>query len=448
MASIAPDVIVAIATAPGRGGIGVVRISGRDLLPFAHALCNKTPEPRCVTMADFLDEKGSVIDRGIVLFFSAPHSFTGEDVIELQGHGGPVVMQLLLERCITLGARIANPGEFTQRAFLNDKLDLAQAEAVADLIDASTAAAARSALRSLSGVFSREIDQLVQRLITLRMLIEATLDFPEEEVDLIQQTDVANRLQQFQHDLDSLLVRSRAGSMLRTGLQVVLTGLPNVGKSSLLNCLSGEDRAIVTEHAGTTRDVLREMIQIDGIPLHIIDTAGLRMTNDPVEQIGIDRAWQALEKADVILQLVDARTNITLADEAIMARLPKQVERLVIQNKADLAGERSRRIEREGKVHLYLSARSGEGVDLLRAELLRVAGWIGAQEDVVLARARHIDALQCAAEKSALARRRLGQVELCAEELRLAQAALSSITGEFSADDLLGEIFSRFCIGK
>ncbi|MBT9460454.1 MAG: tRNA uridine-5-carboxymethylaminomethyl(34) synthesis GTPase MnmE [Rugosibacter sp.] len=448
MASIAPDVIVAIATAPGRGGIGVVRISGRDLLPFAHALCNKTPEPRCVTMADFLDEKGSVIDRGIVLFFSAPHSFTGEDVIELQGHGGPVVMQLLLERCITLGARIANPGEFTQRAFLNDKLDLAQAEAVADLIDASTAAAARSALRSLSGVFSREIDQLVQRLITLRMLIEATLDFPEEEIDLIQQTDVANRLQQFQHDLDSLLARSRAGSMLRTGLQVVLTGLPNVGKSSLLNCLSGEDRAIVTEHAGTTRDVLREMIQIDGIPLHIIDTAGLRMTNDPVEQIGIDRAWQALEKADVILQLVDARTNITLADEAIMARLPKQVERLVIQNKADLAGERSRRIEREGKVHLYLSARSGEGVDLLRAELLRVAGWIGAQEDVVLARARHIDALQCAAEKSALARRRLGQVELCAEELRLAQAALSSITGEFSADDLLGEIFSRFCIGK
>lgn len=448
MASIAPDVIVAIATAPGRGGIGVVRVSGRDLLPFAHALCNKTPEPRRVTMADFLDEKGSVIDRGIVLFFSAPNSFTGEDVIELQGHGGPVVMQLLLERCITLGARIANPGEFTQRAFLNDKLDLAQAEAVADLIDASTAAAARSALRSLSGAFSREIDQLVQRLITLRMLIEATLDFPEEEIDLIQQTDVANRLQQFQHDLDSLLARSRAGSMLRTGLQVVLTGLPNAGKSSLLNCLSGEDRAIVTEHAGTTRDVLREVIQIDGIPLHIIDTAGLRTTNDPVEQIGIDRAWQALEKADVILQLVDARTNITLADEAIMARLPKQVERLVIQNKADLAGERPRRIEYEGKVHLYLSARSGEGVDLLRAELLRVAGWMGAQEDVVLARARHIDALQCAAEKSALARRRLGQVELCAEELRLAQAALSSITGEFSADDLLGEIFSRFCIGK
>lgn len=448
MASSAVDTIAAIATAAGRGGIGIVRISGRDLLPFAHQLSQKIPVARRVTTADFFAEDGSVIDRGVLLYFSAPHSFTGEDVIELQGHGGSVVMQMLLARCVELGARIAQPGEFSQRAFLNDKMDLAQAEAVADLIDAGTAAAARSALRSLSGDFSREVQALVAQLIELRMLIEATLDFPEEDIDLLQQTDVAERLSNFSLGLNKLLQRARAGSILRKGLHVVLTGLPNVGKSSLMNCLSGEDRAIVTEHAGTTRDVLRETIQVNGIPLHIIDTAGLRATEDPVEKMGISRAWQELDRADVVLQLVDARVGVTEADRMISAQIPSGVERLVIENKCDLAGKPSQRLELDGLVHLCLSARSGEGIDLLQDELLRIAGWVDAGEDVVLARARHIEALTHAAEKSALAERQLGQPELCAEELRLAQAALSSITGEFSSDDLLGEIFSRFCIGK
>lgn len=441
-----PDTIVAIATAPGRGGIGVVRVSGASLADFALRLCGKMPEPRRVTIADFLAADGSAIDRGVLLYFSAPHSFTGEDVIELQGHGGPVVMQLLLARCVALGARIAQPGEFTRRAFLNDKMDLAQAEAVADLIDAGTAAAARSALRSLSGEFSREVRVLVARLTELRMLIEATLDFPEEDIDI--QTDAARRLAALRQDIEALRSRARAGSVLRSGLHVVLTGMPNVGKSSLLNRLAGEERAIVTDYAGTTRDVVREVIQIDGIPLHIIDTAGLRETDDPVERAGIARAWQEIERADVILQLVDARAGVTPGDRAIAARLPAGVERVVVENKSDLAGLPVRRFVVDGRVHLVLSARSGEGVDLLHDELLRVAGWSGHGEDVVLARERHIEALDRAAEKSALAERQLGQVELCAEELRLAQLALASITGEFTADDLLGEIFSRFCIGK
>jgi len=442
----ASDTIVAIATAPGHGGIGVVRVSGVSLADFALRLCGKTPEPRRVTIADFLAADGSAIDRGVLLYFSAPHSFTGEDVLELQGHGGPVVMQLLLARCVALGARIAQPGEFTRRAFLNDKIDLAQAEAVADLIDARTAAAARSALRSLSGEFSREVQALVARLIELRMLIEATLDFPEEDIDI--QTDAARRLAALRQDIEALQSRARAGSVLRSGLHVVLTGMPNVGKSSLLNRLAGEERAIVTDYAGTTRDVLREIIQIEGIPLHIIDTAGLRETDDPVEQAGITRAWQALERADVILQLVDARAGVTPGDRAIAARLPAGIERVVVENKSDLAGLPVRRFVVDGRVHLVLSARSGEGMDLLHDELLRVAGWSGHGEDVVLARERHVDALDRAAEKSALAERRLDQIELCAEELRLAQLALAGITGEFTADDLLGEIFSRFCIGK
>ncbi|MDP1609548.1 MAG: tRNA uridine-5-carboxymethylaminomethyl(34) synthesis GTPase MnmE [Sulfuritalea sp.] len=441
-------IIAAIATGPGRGGIGVVRVSGAALLPFAEALTGKSPPPRHATLSQFLGADGVAIDQGILLYFPAPHSFTGEDVLELQGHGGPVVLQMLLARCLELGARVAAPGEFSQRAFLNDKLDLVQAEAVADLIEAGTAAAARSALRSLSGEFSREVRALVARLIELRMLMEATLDFPEEEIDILRDTDAAQRLSAFRTDLAALLQRACAGRLLRAGLHVVLAGMPNVGKSSLLNRLAGEERAIVTEVAGTTRDAVRETIQVEGIPLHIIDTAGLRDTDDVVERIGIARAWREIERADVVLQLLDARSGETPADHAIAVRLPPGIERVVVENKCDLAGQAAQRFSEGGHVHLRLSARTGEGIDLLHDELLRVAGWSGHGEDVVLARERHLEALGIAAEKSALAARRLDQIELCAEELRLAQEALSRITGEFSADDLLGEIFSRFCIGK
>jgi tRNA modification GTPase len=442
------EIIAAIATPPGRGGIGVVRVSGIGLLPVAVALTGKLPQPRRTVLSRFLAADGSVIDHGILLYFPAPHSFTGEDVLELQAHGGPVVMQMLLARCRELGARMAEPGEFSQRAFLNDKLDLVQAEAIADLIDAGTAAAVRSAQRSLSGEFSREVHALVARLVELRMLVEATLDFPEEEIDILRDTDAALRLSAFRADLAGLLARARAGRLLRSGLHVVLAGLPNVGKSSLLNRLAGEERAIVTEFAGTTRDAVRETIQVEGIPLHIIDTAGLRETDDVVEKIGIERAWREIERADVVLQLLDARSGETPADHAIAVRLPQGVERILVENKCDLAGQEAARFCDGGRVHLRLSAKSGEGVDLLHDELLRVAGWSGHGEDVVLARERHLQALCLAADKAAVAAGTLDRIELCAEELRLAQDALSRITGEFSADDLLGEIFSRFCIGK
>jgi tRNA modification GTPase len=343
---------------------------------------------------------------------------------------------------------LANPGEFSQRAFLNDKLDLVQAEAVADLIEAETSAAARSAMRSLAGDFSREVRGLVDRLIDLRMRVEAALDFPEEEIDVLREGDVAARLEALRSDLGALINRARAGSMLRSGLRVVLAGLPNVGKSSLLNRLAGDDRAIVTDIPGTTRDVLRETIQVEGIPIHVIDTAGLRDSDDPVERIGVERAWREIERADLVLQLVDACSGETEGDRDIVAGLPGNVSRVVVENKCDLAGRPIGRTERNGLVYLSLSAKTGEGIELLHRELLKVAGWDGHGEDVVLARERHIEALTMAFEKSALAVRRLGEIELCAEELRLAQEALSLITGEFTSDDLLGEIFTRFCIGK
>jgi len=399
-------------------------------------------------MADFRAANGAVIDRGILLYFPSPHSFTGEDVLELQGHGGPVVMQELIGRCLELGARLAEPGEFTRRAFLNDKLDLAQAEAVADLIEASTAQAARSALRSLSGEFSRQVHALVDQLTELRMLVEATLDFPEEEIDPLRDADLVLRLERLRAALAALRSRARQGSLLRTGLTVVLAGLPNVGKSSLLNRLAGEERAIVTEIAGTTRDALRETIQVEGIPLHIIDTAGLRETEDPVEKIGVERTWQEIGKADVVLQIVDARAGVTPADKAIAGRLPAGIERVIVENKCDLARQPAGRFESQGHVHLRLSARTGEGIDLLRDELLRVAGWVGHGEDVILARERHLEALAGAERRLALAAGELQRLELAAEELRLAQDDLAAITGEFTADDLLGVIFGRFCIGK
>ena len=448
MASRPSEPIAAIATAPGRGGIGVVRISGPSLSPLAAALGGREPQARIAQFARFRDGSGGLIDEGLLLYFPAPHSFTGEDVIELQGHGGPVVMQMLLARCLELGARLAEPGEFTRRAFLNGKLDLAQAESVADLIEASTAAAARSAVRSLTGSFSREVQGLCERLIDLRMLVEATLDFPDEDVDFLIEAKAFERIEVVAAELRAILDRARQGSLLRNGLHVVLVGQPNVGKSSLLNRLAGEERAIVTDIAGTTRDALRETIQIEGIPLHIIDTAGLRDTTDEVEKIGIARTWQEIARADVVVRLVDVRAGLTEADAAIDARLPAGVERITVFNKVDLMARSPERTEDAAGISLYLSAKADQGVELLRAELLRVAGWHRHGEDVILARERHLIALREALARVEAALDARHALELMAEELRLAQEAVNEITGEFTPDDLLGVIFSRFCIGK
>ena len=442
-----PDTIAAIATAPGRGGIGVVRVSGRELLPLAERLTGKTPAPRTATLAGFRAENGETIDTGLLLYFPAPHSFTGDDVLELHGHGGTVVLNLLLARCLDLGARLAEPGEFTRRAFLNGKLDLAQAEAVIDLIDASTTAAARSAARSLQGEFSNEIRALLDRLVGLRMLVEATLDFPDEEIDFLNAADAFGRLDDLLATLARITDRAQQGRLLQSGLQVVLAGQPNVGKSSLLNCLAGDELAIVTPVAGTTRDVVRGTLQIEGIPLHVIDTAGLRDTGDEIERIGIARTWQEIEKADVVLLLVDARQGVGEADEAILTRLPAGPARIVVHNKIDLAGRHAERHEGRDGVRIHLSARSGEGIDLLRKELLHVAGW-HPTEHVFIARERHLRALAETLGHLQAAQTQVSQLELLAEELRMAQKSLGEITGEFSADDLLGEIFGRFCIGK
>ncbi len=445
------DTIAAIATAPGRGGVGVIRISGSNLLPFAFALTGKTPKPRYATLADFKADDGTAIDSGLLLYFPDPHSFTGEDVLELQGHGGPVVMQMLLARCLDLGARLAEPGEFSRRAFLNGKLDLAQAEAVADLIDAATTSAARSAVRSLQGEFSKAIHGLTDELINLRMLVEATLDFPEEDIDFLKAANAFGRLENLQIRLAEVFDRAGQGKLLQAGLHVVLAGQPNVGKSSLLNRLAGDDLAIVTPIAGTTRDALRSTIQIEGIPLHIIDTAGLRETEDEVEKIGIERSWREIERSDVVLLLVDARSGVSAADREILERLPERLQRITVYNKIDLSGAQAERHDEPETTAISLSARSGEGIELLRQELLRIAGWHQA-EDVFIARERHLRALATAQEHIAAARSvvesALPALELFAEELRLAQHALGEITGEFTADDLLGVIFSRFCIGK
>ncbi len=445
------DSIAAIATAPGRGGVGVIRVSGSDLLPFAFALTGKTPKPRYATLADFKAADGTTIDSGILLFFPNPNSYTGEDVLELQGHGGPVVMQMVLARCIDLGARLAEPGEFSRRAFLNGKMDLAQAEAVADLIDAATASAARSAVRSLQGEFSRAIGELNDELVNLRMLVEATLDFPEEDIDFLKAANAFGRLERLQLKLAEIFDRAAQGKLLQSGLHVVLAGQPNVGKSSLLNRLAGDDLAIVTPIAGTTRDALRSTIQIEGIPLHIIDTAGLRETDDEVEIIGIERSWKEIERSDVVLLLVDAQGGMTPADGAILARLPEGLQRITIYNKIDLSGAQAERHDEADSIAISLSARSGEGIGLLRRELLRIAGW-HQTEDIFIARERHLRALSDAQEHLAAARSVVEgaypALELFAEELRLTQRHLGRITGEFTADDLLGVIFSRFCIGK
>ena len=447
------DTIAAIATPPGRGGIGVARISGKNLQALAQEILGHIPEPRHASLSKFLDANGQTIDQGIALYFPAPHSYTGEDVLELQGHGGPAVMNLLLSRCLAAGARLAQPGEFTLRAFLNNKLDLAQAESVADIIDASTGEAARCAMRSLQGEFSAAIHTLVQALTDLRMLVEATLDFPEEETDFLQHANAYGKLAGIQTQLERVLTSACQGSLLREGMHVVLVGQPNVGKSSLMNRLAGEEVAIVTEVPGTTRDAIRQSIEIEGVPLHLIDTAGLRETDNAVEKIGIARTRAAIDKADLVLLLIDARQGVAAADRAILDSLPAGLPLISVFNKIDLLNETPQLKGREGQIEIRLSAKTGAGVDLLRQKLLETIGWQphAVAEGLFMARQRHLRALAEAREhlRGAVAVGEKGeQLELLAEELRLAQLALTTITGEFSADDLLGEIFSRFCIGK
>ncbi len=441
------ETIAAIATAAGRAGIGVVRVSGSNLALFAKSLVGKLPAPRLATLAGFKDGKGKLIDQGIALYFPAPASYTGEDVLELHGHGGDAVLRSLLQRCLELGARMAEPGEFTQRAFLNDKLDLAQAEAVADLIDAATAEAAKSAARSLSGEFSAHIHSLVKELIDLRMLVEASLDFPEEDIDFLEAANAHGRLDAIEEKLKLVFSASKQGSLLRSGIQVAIIGRPNAGKSSLLNQLAGEQLAIVTDIPGTTRDPVRAPIQIEGVPLHIIDTAGLHDTTDLIERLGVERSWASAEQASIVLHVIDATLGVTAEDRAIRQRL---ANRMVIEvfNKIDLIGAPEEVAADASQTRVFISAKTGQDIDTLKVELLRAVGWHSGGEGVFAARERHMRALTHAQTHLQTARQRKTQLELLAEELRQAQQALSTITGEFTADDLLGEIFSRFCIGK
>ena len=471
------DPIAAIATAPGRGAVGIVRVSGKNIAALVRVLCGKDLKPREASYLPFKDAAGSPIDHGLAIYFPGPHSYTGEDVLELQAHGGPVVLQLLLARCLEAaqtmdadgksvlnGLRLAQPGEFTERAFLNDKIDLAQAEAIADLIDASTEAAARSASRSLSGAFSQEIHVLRDALVHLRMLVEATLDFPEEEIDFLQKADAFGQLERLRAQVAAVLARAHQGALLREGIKVVIAGQPNAGKSSLLNALAGAELAIVTPIAGTTRDKVQQTIQIEGVPLHVIDTAGLRDSDDEVERIGIARAWDEIAAADAVLFLHDLtrveQADYAAADTEIAAtlkqKLPSQVPVIHVWNKTDMAEadvqarHTSQLASDSGQI--ALSARTGDGLDALRKRLLEVAGWQSAPEGLYLARARHVEALQAVEAHLEMADEQLAaqaaHLDLLAEELRLAQVSLNSITGEFSSDDLLGVIFSSFCIGK
>ena len=442
-----PDSIAAIATAPGRGGIGVVRVSGHDLAALAHNMVGKTLTPRLATYASFVDAQGQILDQGFVLFFPAPQSYTGEDVLEFQGHGGVAVLQLVLQRCLELGARLAQPGEFTQRAFLNNKLDLAQAESVADLIAATTSQSARSAMRSLQGEFSQAIHHLVKQLIHLRMLVEAMLDFPEEEIGVLDIGRRDEQLKQLQQQLEHILNLAQQGSLLRQGAHIVLVGQPNVGKSSLLNCLSKEDVALVSAIPGTTRDVLRQAIQIRGVPLHIVDTAGLRESQDEVEQMGMARTHRAVEKADAILIVMDSTVTAQAENKKILNVLPPHIPRLYIHNKVDLLGRAAGEETLDEETHIYLSAKTGAGIERLQEKILTLIGW-QQEAGVFMARERHLVALRAARNHLQAATRVIQFSELLAEELRLAQETLNSITGEFNADDLLGEIFSSFCIGK
>jgi tRNA modification GTPase len=445
------DTIVAIATAPGRAGVGVVRVSG----PASSRIRDKIAGPgvgdRVATFRRFCDAAGEMIDEGLTLFFRGPRSYTGEDTVEFQCHGGHAVLSIIVHSCLALGCRLANPGEFTERAFHNGKLDLAQAEAVADLIEASSEAAAKSAAKTLTGEFSARINSLAGTITTLRMHVEACIDFPDEEIDAADRGALENQLSALRKAVDELRRVAIAGAVLRDGLMVVLIGRPNVGKSSLLNRLAGEDLAIVTAVPGTTRDVVRATIHLDGLPIHLVDTAGLRQTIDAVEQIGIERTWQSIQSAGAALFVVEAGEGVGAAEEAILARLPSGIPVLVVNNKIDLLARAE--VPREtspavGGASLAVSALTGEGIQELRDWLLKVSGWEPQIEGVFMARERHLHALSSVAAHLANAAERQNQFELLAEELRLAHAELSRITGQFSVDDLLGEIFSRFCVGK
>jgi tRNA modification GTPase len=480
------DPIVAIATAPGRGAVGIVRMSGKALSPIIQTLLGRNLLPRQASYLPFLDAQGQVIDQGLALYFPAPHSFTGEDVLELQAHGGPVVLQLLLTRCLEAaaeidamtsqqllpGLRIAQPGEFSERAFLNDKIDLAQAEAIADLIDASTETAARSAVRSLTGEFSKTIQTLLDKLVHLRMLVEATLDFPEEDIDFLKQADASGQLLRLQSILAAVMQRATQGSILREGIKVVIAGQPNAGKSSLLNALAGAELAIVTPIAGTTRDKVSQLIQIDGVPLHVVDTAGLRDSHlpgiDEVEKIGIARAWGEIESADAVLFLHDLtrqstpskpevaaayRAGDALIQQALTDKLPKATPVIDVWNKSDsVPADVPAETIASDRAAVVISAKTGAGLQALRQQLLTVVGWQSAPEGVFMARERHVQALHEVASQLGRAGEQLSArqpaLDLLAEDLRQAQRALSQITGEFTPDDLLGEIFSKFCIGK
>ncbi|EJZ78875.1 GTPase and tRNA-U34 5-formylation enzyme TrmE [Pasteurella multocida subsp. gallicida X73] len=450
------ETIVAQATAPGRGGIGILRVSGPKAVEVAHAVLGKCPKPRMADYLPFKDSDGNVLDQGIALYFKAPHSFTGEDVLELQGHGGQVVLDLLLKRILQLeGLRLARPGEFSEQAFLNDKLDLAQAEAIADLIDASSEQAARSALKSLQGEFSNKVNQLVDSVIYLRTYVEAAIDFPDEEIDFLADGKIEAHLNDIITQLDHVRSEAKQGSILREGMKVVIAGRPNAGKSSLLNALAGREAAIVTDIAGTTRDVLREHIHIDGMPLHIIDTAGLREATDEVERIGIVRAWSEIEQADRILLMLDSteadNQDLEKVRSEFLTKLPSNIPVTVVRNKADLSGENEGIVEQNGYTVITLSAKTQQGVALLREHLKQSMGYQTNMEGGFLARRRHLEALEQAATHLQQGHVQLTQFyagELLAEELRRVQNHLSEITGQFTSDDLLGNIFSSFCIGK
>lgn len=449
------ETIAAQATPPGRGGVGIIRVSGPKVQTIAKSLLGELPKPRHATYALFRAADGQMLDQGLALFFANPNSFTGEDVLELHGHGGPVVMDCLLKRVLELGARLAKPGEFSERAFLNNKLDLAQAEAIADLIDAASEQAARSAIRSLQGEFSKKINDLQESLTHLRIYVEAAIDFPEEEIDFLADSTVTHDLDKILWQLQLILTSAKQGNILREGMNIVIAGRPNAGKSSLLNCLTGRESAIVTPIAGTTRDVLREYIHIDGMPLHIIDTAGLRVSSDIVEQQGINRAWQEIEKADRVLLVVDAtkdtEVNIQQLWQEFSKEWPANLKATVVYNKVDLTAEQPSFEQIQNLTVIKLSAKTGQGIDLLKQHLKTIMGFNASGEGIMSARRRHLEALQRAKQvlldgQSQLQNQRAG--ELLAEDLRQAQLALSEITGEFSADDLLGKIFSSFCIGK